>query len=358
MSNRWLVLGAAAALWAYPSPPQAQVPFRAGFTETPDITLRPGVPQLLEHRDAEAIRLRLVDADRGVGRNYTIVVRTRSERELFRVEAQDFASDGYVWTPLLYVDGVNILLSTPGGAAGPSAIKVAEMAVMKDGVRAFSIVGTDQRQEVYEFKTEARIFQATSPIAKLNFKKGGFWDYCTGFMIDGDRMLTNYHCVADRETCISTSAIFGYEHSGADQLNPNSRQYKCLGVLKADKRLDMALLQLAGSPGQQWGRLELTRRSVVVDEQAYLIQHGGGRPKQVAFRDCTVKTLPAPNWLSPEPTDIGHVCDTERGSSGSPLLGSDLKVVGLHHMGFTTGRWARENRAVQMGLIMDLLNLP
>jgi V8-like Glu-specific endopeptidase len=358
VSARWLLLGAVAVLWSHASPLQAQVPFRAGFTQSPDIALTPGAPLRVQYQGAEAIRLRLVDADRGAGRNYTIIVRDRNERELFRVEAQDFARDGYVWTPLLYVDGVDVLLSNPGGAA--VAVKVAELAVMKDGVRAFSIVGTDQRQQVYELKNEPRIFQSTRPVAKLTFQKGGFPDFCTGFMIDGDRMLTNYHCVADRATCTSTYAIFGYEYFAPGQLNPNSPQYKCLEVLKADKHLDMALLRVAGSPGQQWGHLQLSRRKALPSEQALVIQHGGGKPKQIAFRDCTIKTVPAPNWLGPESTDVGHVCDTERGSSGSPLLGSDYKVVGLHHMGFTSdgSQWALENRAVEMGLIMNLLSLP
>jgi len=82
-------------------------------------------------------------------------------------------------------------------------------------------------------------------------------------------------------------------------------------------------------------------------------------PKQIAFRGCSIETAVAPSWPKPVENNVGHVCDTEGGSSGSPLLGSDYKVVGLHHLGFIgNDKWGRENRGVRIGLIMDLLKIP
>jgi V8-like Glu-specific endopeptidase len=54
-------------------------------------------------------------------------------------------------------------------------------------------------------------------------------------------------------------------------------------------------------------------------------------------------------------SDIAHTCDTEHGSSGSPLLNLAGSVVGLHHFGVAEGPYWNENRAVRMAEILKNL---
>jgi V8-like Glu-specific endopeptidase len=67
-----------------------------------------------------------------------------------------------------------------------------------------------------------------------------------------------------------------------------------------------------------------------------------------------VGTVPAPGVRPEVLTDFGHSCDTIQGSSGSPVLDSNHRVVGLHHWGFDDygpDAWKRTNRAVRMAEI-------
>lgn len=52
--------------------------------------------------------------------------------------------------------------------------------------------------------------------------------------------------------------------------------------------------------------------------------------------------------------DFGHQCDSEAGSSGSPVLDLQHRVVGLHHLGGCSAGGRGENRAVSMARILPL----
>jgi hypothetical protein len=82
--------------------------------------------------------------------------------------------------------------------------------------------------------------------------------------------------------------------------------------------------------------LEVENRKAVVDEPIFIPQHPGARPKEFGIEDsnhngeCKVKGFGA--GCSPE--DMRYTCDTEGGSSGSPVLSREnYKVIALHHCG-------------------------
>jgi V8-like Glu-specific endopeptidase len=59
-------------------------------------------------------------------------------------------------------------------------------------------------------------------------------------------------------------------------------------------------------------------------------------------------------------SEFTHLCDTEAGSSGAPVLNGQNELVGLHHLGFDYDMQRceyldRENKAVSIAAILDFI---
>lgn len=270
---------------------------------------------------------------------------------------KEFAARGERWTHLL-----------PEGYAVVQAVRYNDQPVrlqftIKEAARESKggSVLSRQRQDKMQDKDisayvgNAAIMVAARSVAKLSIPIGDKLATCTGFMVTADLLLTNHHCVNTIDTCFGTVAIFGYQRNETGFVLP-TRQYDCIAVIKTSKNLDYSLLQIDGNPGAEsdWGVLSFSRSCTLADRQPlYMIQHPAGEPKRVALDNCNVTTPKVTNTLTSRNSDFGHKCDTESGSSGSPLMDSSARVVGLHHLGFDAKvkRWSRENRAVYSGRI-------
>lgn len=210
-------------------------------------------------------------------------------------------------------------------------------------------------KDISAYAGNAAMMGVAKSVAKLNFPAGGKLVTCTGFMVTADLLLTNHHCVNTIDTCFGTVAIFGYQRNATGHVLP-TKQYDCIAVIKTSKKYDYSLLQIDGSPGAatEWGVLGFGPSSALADRQPlYMVQHPSGEPKRIALDNCNVSTPRAAGAVASVESDFGHKCDTESGSSGSPVLDLSHRVVGLHHLGFDgeVDRWSRENRAVYIGPI-------
>lgn len=212
-------------------------------------------------------------------------------------------------------------------------------------------------KDIRFYEGNAGIIAVARSVAKLSFPEAGKLATCTGFMVAPNLLLTNHHCVNSMDTCFGTVVMFGYQRDANGHLMP-TKQYDCLAIVKASSQQDYALLLVDGSPGapDAWGAVKFNpSASLVSGQPLYLVQHPAGEPKRVALDSCNVSTLAAPGSVPAVESDFGHKCDTESGSSGSPLFDMSHRVVGLHHFGFDKKleRWARENRAVHIGPILS-----
>ena len=212
-------------------------------------------------------------------------------------------------------------------------------------------------KDIRFFASDAALMGAARSVAKLSFPDGDKLATCTGFMVAPSLLLTNHHCVNTMDTCFGTVVMFGYQRDANGRVMP-TKQYDCLAIVKASQPYDYALLQVDGSPGaaDAWGVVTFDpAASLAIGQPLYLVQHPAGEPKRVTLDDCNVSTLKAPGSVPAVGSDFGHKCDTESGSSGSPLFNLSHRVVGLHHFGFDKKleRWARENRAVHIGPILS-----
>jgi V8-like Glu-specific endopeptidase len=281
--------------------------------------------------------------------DYRVVILDTADQVRFQYPKAEFGPRRDFWSGL--VDGDTMTIEVRADAA-PNGLsfKLREYVFQAPTATFLSISGSNGLTAVGKLANTSAEYRAARAIAKLTFVTADGPATCTGFLVGDSLLLTNEHCVKSQEECDTTIAIFGYEEDAGGKPRPGER-VPCRKWIKSLFDLDVSALQLDGTPGARWGRLELLARDVSANEAVLVIQHPGGQPKQYSQADCRVSTPVAPG-RAPD-TDFGHLCDTMGGSSGSPVLDASLKVVGLHHYGFASDRWAAENRAVRMRLIVD-----
>jgi lysyl endopeptidase len=166
-------------------------------------------------------------------------------------------------------------------------------------------------------------------------------ELCTGWRIGADnRMLTNNHCFATSAQAVKTEVWFNYQCSkcgGPEIVQPT----KVWGakVLATDHTYDYTLFTLGDfAAARKFGFLALDTARPVKGQELYIPQHPAGEPTRIAGSlgekagTCAVADN-AYNGYAPG-SDVAYYCDTEGGSSGSPVLSRKTnKVVALHHFG-------------------------
>jgi len=301
------------------------------------------------------LRLHFSDIVDRSSEDYSVVIRNYASKPVFTYDKKSFGAKADFWSGIIRGDTavIEVVAAQP-----PTGLKfvLKEYSFQIEMGKVLSVVDPDEREPVVAYRDDPHISAAAKAVSKLSFVDQGMMVSCTGFMIADDLLLTNEHCINSQLLCDDAVAIFGYEMTSTGSL-AEGEDYRCLKLIAKDSQLDYALLQLEGSPGasNKWGHLELVARDVVLGEALYMLQHPAGEPKQISKKGCEVHTPQAGGRGLDRLTDFGHLCDTLQGSSGSPMLDSNHHVVGLHHLGFSSGRWGNENRAVQMKLILSVL---
>ncbi|MFC3492312.1 trypsin-like serine peptidase [Glycomyces rhizosphaerae] len=164
---------------------------------------------------------------------------------------------------------------------------------------------------------------------------------CTAFRVgESNRLLTNHHCFTESREAKATEVWFGYGcvACGADIANTpvkvNGSQ-----VLATSKSLDYTLFSVDDFDRvERFGYLDLADRPARSGEAIYIPQHPAGRPTEIAMEssvdggNCVVKHAVYDGYVAG--SDVSYYCDTEFGSSGSPVLSRDShEVIALHHFG-------------------------
>ncbi|APV48552.1 hypothetical protein BWI17_01935 [Betaproteobacteria bacterium GR16-43] len=196
----------------------------------------------------------------------------------------------------------------------------------------------------------------------------GSWDRrawcCTAVAIAPDIVLTNWHCGGLKDeiaedgfwqdaVCARTSFDFSWDEDTI------SREFQCVKVLQVDRDRDFAILRV--KPRNGYDQLRPVQRWATAAAATPLtaIQHPVCRPKQVTQGgDCKVRDASVAGWQGTAGSDFTHTCDTNSGSSGSPMFDDSQRLVGLHHLGFQkiNGTCDKKNKAVHSRSIFDSLN--
>jgi hypothetical protein len=199
----------------------------------------------------------------------------------------------------------------------------------------------------------------------------------TGWLVAPDLVLTNYHVakpvhenqvtwseVTCRFDCFVDTAPGakppGAEVGLADEwlvdhsvFTDNDRVGT--GPEPTDDALDYALLRLARPIGAEstpegttrgFLTVSATPPTVMAGDITLVVQHAGGRPLELAFGALT--------GYNNGGTRFRHDANTERGSSGSPVLTVLLQPFGLHHAG-GPGQEFKYNQAIPLRRIVSVM---
>jgi V8-like Glu-specific endopeptidase len=300
------------------------------------------------------LRLEFSEVAAQPGTSFEVVIRDYRAERMFVYGPDQFAG-GPFWTGIIPGD---IAVVEVRASAPPPGLKFAiRRAVLEqEGQKMLSVIGDPDFEPAYRLPEPD--LAVASAVGKVHFIKGGKASSCTGFLISDDLLLTNEHCVNSQIICNQTVVLFGYQRKD-DGTFLHGAQYACSEYRASQYDRDFSLLRLKDRPGSdaRWQALRLCDREVSTGEPLFIVQHPSGRPKEFV-KDCHVAKTPADGRKNVvELVDFSHDCDTERGSSGSPVLDAHRDVVGLHHLGKTTGEYREVNRAVRMHEVLPLLGL-
>lgn len=167
---------------------------------------------------------------------------------------------------------------------------------------------------------ELGIMRARS-VVRIRRADGGLG---TGFVISGNRIVTNNHVLPTEETAKTAVAQFNYQKT-VDGLDAQFEEFPFeSNGFSTSITDDWSVVKFIGD-ASKWGVLPFEPRAVVAGEFVNIIQHPGGGQKQLSFAANMVAFVGAGR--------VQYLTDTLPGSSGSPVFDTDWNLVALHHSG-------------------------
>ncbi|MET7422217.1 serine protease [Dactylosporangium sp. NPDC005555] len=203
-----------------------------------------------------------------------------------------------------------------------------------------SICDRDEKENAVCYKSDDPVAYANSkPVARILINGV---ELCTAWRLGANnRMMTNAHCFTTTREARNTEVWFNYECAQCGG-GPTLRPVKVMAdqVLATDNVLDYTLFTVRNFDAiSRFGYLQMDDRAPVRGEELYIPQHPRGMPTVITTFDssersgnCAVAN-PAYNGYAAG-TDMSYYCDTDGGSSGSPVISRRTnKVIALHHFG-------------------------
>jgi len=221
-------------------------------------------------------------------------------------------------------------------AAGPAAV---EPAAPRRTGREESVCGGDDKTDAVCYRSKDPIaYRRSKAVARLLIDGT---ELCTAWRIGtGNRMLTNNHCFETSREAYETEVWFNYQCARCGGYEV-FRSAKVWGhrVLLTHRTLDFTLFSVENFAAiEQFGHLTLDPRRPAVREELFVPQHPGGDPTMIAGLrserpgNCAVVDRAYDGYATD--SDVSYYCDTDGGSSGSPVISrSTNRVVALHHFG-------------------------
>ncbi|MDQ7906628.1 serine protease [Phytohabitans sp. ZYX-F-186] len=203
-----------------------------------------------------------------------------------------------------------------------------------------SVCGGDQKADAVCYKSKDPVaYERSKAVARLLINGN---ELCTAWRVGpNNRMMTNNHCIVTSADAYETEVWFNYQCAECEG-HAVFRSTKVWGdkVLSTDEELDYTLFTVEDfDQVEKFGYLEFDVRRPAKGEELYIPQHPGGDPTEIAMTsdedangNCAVDDPSYTGYAAA--SDISYYCDTEGGSSGSPVISKRTdKVLALHHFG-------------------------
>lgn len=199
----------------------------------------------------------------------------------------------------------------------------------------------------------------TRPVARLSFQSGGSSYVCTGWLVAGSNsstLLTNNHCFDTQSETSTVQARFNYQTTTCTGTTTASYTTYAGGTfLRTNASLDYTIITLQGNPEATWGEYVATTKTPPVGMAINFPQHPGGGLKKVGYwkdsgqtQRCDVAGANVTISGYSSSSQMTYSCDSEGGSSGSPIMDAGTgRIIGLHHLGGVGGSTCL-NSATQM----------
>lgn len=166
---------------------------------------------------------------------------------------------------------------------------------------------------------------AARKICRIKLPNGS----ATGFLVDGDVLMTNNHVFENQDDARDATLQFDYRLLSTGEIADIDSWY-CDpdDMFKTNPSLDYTIVRVKKKNGKKAGEV---RGNFILNSSLHLrdnqrvniIQHPQGRFQEIAFRDNQVKLI-AQDYIQ-------YLTDTDYGSSGSPVLDDHFNVVALHN---------------------------
>lgn len=146
----------------------------------------------------------------------------------------------------------------------------------------------------------------------------------SGFLTGGDTFITNHHVIATEAEARQTTLEFGYDtHPVAgDERQLTAVAPQPQNGFYTDVENDITLVRVGPGTNDVWGQIPVEGFDLADVRYVNIIQHPEGAPKMIglyhnvlAYQDSRI---------------IDYYTDTLPGSSGSPVLDSAWRLVGVH----------------------------
>lgn len=297
-------------------------------------------------------RLHISNIDRISADDFDVRILSTVGEVLEQFTASEFSRRQAFWTAEL--PGTSFKIVVTAGAQDKIKFSVDRMLLPGFRRQPESIVGKDDNKPIYELPSDSPIRTLARSVVQVllvsvspDDTRQQIGQWCTGFMVDQDRVMTAAHCIATSDECDSAMVAFGVAATSSTSPISPVEQIGCkriIGVSPADPSsatgLDVTVFEIERTPAEQWGALTLrpiplcrggSTTGCGSAPKLALISQYKGEGKQVSMDTCHQVVPTGKDADKVTSVHFAHSCNTVRSSSGAPII--DLasgQVVGLH----------------------------
>lgn len=170
----------------------------------------------------------------------------------------------------------------------------------------------------------------------------------TGFLIEGNRIITNNHVLENAQAAASAKVLFNYQES----IDGLAAPYDAVSLapqelFKTSKADDWSVVKVAGDMNAKYGKIPIAKLVDVPkqDDFAIIIQHPMGDDKKIGlFRNLVTYA---------DEKIVQYTTDTQKGSSGSPVFNYKWELMALHHAGYIEDYATKQRYATNEGIFIN-----